>query len=64
MKPPRQERCGRGAAWNLAKDVYKLKEESQDTFYSLAEDWEMPAPSLKSQKSDNSQSTLELLCIC
>ena len=34
----------RGAAWNLAEDVYKHKE-SQDTFYSLAETWKMLAPS-------------------
>ena len=41
----RLERCASGVAWNLAKDVYKLKKESKDTFCSLAEAWVMPAPS-------------------
>ena len=41
----RQERCARKAAWNLAKGVYNLKRESQDTFYYPAEAWLMPAPS-------------------
>ena len=46
----RQERCARGAAWNLAKDVCELKKESQDTFYSPAKAWVMPAPSSKKPK--------------
>ena len=41
----RQEWCARGAAWNLAKDVYKLKKVPQDTFFSPAEASAMPAPS-------------------
>ena len=41
----KQEQCARKAAWNLVKDVYKLKNESQNTFYSPAEVWVMPVPS-------------------
>ena len=41
----RQEQCARKAAWNLAKDVYNLRKEPQDTFYSPAEVWVMPASS-------------------
>ena len=36
----KQERCAR-----TAKDLYKLREESRDTFYSPAEAWVMLAPS-------------------
>ena len=43
----KQERCARRNAWDLAKDVYKLKREAKDTFYSPAEAWVMPAPSSK-----------------
>ena len=53
----RQERCACGAAWNLAKDVCELKKESQDTFYSLAKAWVMPAPS--SKKSEERQSVID-----
>ena len=49
----RQERFARKAAWNLGKDVYKLKKKAQDTFYSLAEAWVMSAPS--SKKPDEGQ---------
>ena len=42
---PKKERCARRDAWQLAKDVYKLKRSSKDTFYSLAEAWVVPAPS-------------------
>ena len=41
----RQEWCARRDVWELAKDVYNLKKESKDTFYSPAEAWVMPAPS-------------------
>ena len=40
-----QERCARRDAWDLAKDVYKLKKEAKETLYSPAEDWVLPAPS-------------------
>ena len=41
-------RCGSPTfrdAWDLAKDVYKLKNEKTDTFYSPAEARVLPAPS-------------------
>ena len=41
----RQERCARGKAWNLAKNMYKLKEKEKATFYSPAEEWVLPAAS-------------------
>ena len=53
----RQERCARGKAWNLAKNVYKLKEKDRATFYS---------PRLRQQKSQRKESLWwipELLCI-
>ena len=43
----RQERCARSKAWNLAKDIYKLKENDKATFYSPAEQWVHPAASTK-----------------
>ena len=39
-----QERCARRDAWEPAKDGFKLKNESKDTFYSPAEACVMPAP--------------------
>ena len=39
----KQERCARRDAWESAKNVHKLKKESKDRFYSLAEVWVMPA---------------------
>ena len=29
----RQQRCGRSKAWNLSKNIYKLKEEDTAAFY-------------------------------
>ena len=43
----RQQRCARSKAWNLAKNIYKLKEKDQVTFYSTAEEWVLPAASTK-----------------
>ena len=43
----RQQRCTRGKAWNLAKNIYKLKEKEKATFFSLSEEWVMPAASTK-----------------
>ena len=43
----RQQRCARGKAWNLAKNIYKLKEKDKATFYSPAEEWVLPAASAK-----------------
>ena len=33
----RQQRCARSKAWNLAKNMYKLKEKDKATFYSALE---------------------------
>ena len=41
----RQERCARGKAWNLTRNMYKLKEKDKATFYSLTNEWIMPAAS-------------------
>ena len=43
----RQQRCARGDAWNLAKNIYKLKGKDNATFYSPAEEWVLPAASTK-----------------
>ena len=39
----RQQRCARSKAWNLAKNVYKLKKKTTATFYSPSEEWVLPA---------------------
>ena len=39
----RQQRCARSKAWNLAKNIYKIKENDNATFYSPAEEWVVPA---------------------
>ena len=43
----RQQRCARSKAWNLAKNIFKLKEKDQVTFCSPAEEWVVPAASTK-----------------
>ena len=43
----RQQRCARSKAWNLAKNIYKLKEKDKVTFYFPAEEWVLPAASTK-----------------
>ena len=43
-----QERCARGAAWDLAKYIYKHKNWEKGTFYSPVEARVMPAPASKS----------------
>ena len=43
----RQQRCARSKAWNLAKNIYKLKEKDKTTFYSPAGEWVLPAASTK-----------------
>ena len=42
----RQERCARGNAWKLGKKIHKLKETEQATFYSLSDEWVLPAASM------------------
>ena len=41
----RQQRCACGDAWELAKNMYQLKETEKATFYSPSEEWMMPAAS-------------------
>ena len=43
----REQRCARCKAWNLAKNIYKLKEKDKTTFFSTAEEWVLPAASTK-----------------
>ena len=43
----RQQRCARSKAWNLGKNMYKLKEKDKAAFYFLAEEWVLPAASTK-----------------
>ena len=40
-----QERCAREAAWRLAKNILKIKEKHKTAFFSLSENWCLPAPS-------------------
>ena len=35
----RQQRCARSKAWNLARNIYKLKERDEAAFYFTAEEW-------------------------
>ena len=44
-KTARQERCARGKARSLARNIYKLKEKDKATFYSPAGEWIMLAAS-------------------
>ena len=41
----RQQRSARSKAWNLAKNIFKLKENDKATFHSPAEKWVLPAAS-------------------
>ena len=43
----RQLRCARSKAWNLAKNIYKLKENDKATYCPRAEEWVLPAASTK-----------------
>ena len=43
----RQQRCARSNAWNLAKNIYKLREKDQVTFHSPVEEWVLPAASIR-----------------
>ena len=38
-----EERCARGNAWKLAKNSYKLNETEKATFFSLTNEWCLPA---------------------
>ena len=39
-----QERCARGVAWNLAENIYKLKNADKAAFHTSVEARAMPAP--------------------
>ena len=41
----RQERCARGDAWRLAKNILEFKETDKTTFLSPTNEWSLPAPS-------------------
>ena len=41
----RQQRCARGKAWDLAKNIQKLKQKDKAAFYSPAEEWVLLAAS-------------------
>ena len=43
----RQQRCACSKAWNLSKNIYKLKEKDKAAFYFPAEEWVLPAASTK-----------------
>ena len=42
-----RQRCARSKAWNLAQNLYKLKERDKAAFYFPAEEWVLPAASTK-----------------
>ena len=56
-----QERCARRVAWNLAKNVYKLKNKAKATFYSPIEARAMLAPTSKSPKERESRASMHML---
>ena len=41
----RQERCARGDAWRLAKNIYNLKNKEKTTFFSPTDEWSLHAAS-------------------
>ena len=43
----RQERCAQSRAWNLAKNIFRLKENDKATFFSPAEKCVLPVASTK-----------------
>ena len=47
-----QERCAREAAWRLDKSVLKIKEQERATFFSLSENWCLPASTLKPEERE------------
>ena len=56
----RQERCVRGDAWKLAKNICKLKKKEKATFYSLSDEWVLAAASTKTA---GGKRILEQACI-
>ena len=60
----RQQRCVQSKAWNLAKNMYKLKEKDKATFWSSAEQWVTPGCVNKTSRRKESLRWIpELVCI-
>ena len=38
-------RCARGDTWIFARNIHKLKEQDEATFFSPTNEWSLPAPS-------------------
>ena len=49
----RQQRCARTKAWNLAQNMYKLKEKDEAAFHFPAEEWVRPAASTKEPEKES-----------
>ena len=60
----RQQRCARSKAWNLAKNIYKLKENDKAAFYFPAEEWVVPAASTKRAGGKRVCSGFRSECAC
>ena len=48
----RQQRCARSKAWNLVKNIYKLKEKDKAAHDSPTDKWIMPAASRNGKRID------------
>ena len=59
----RQQRCARSKAWNLAKNIYKLKEKDKTTFYSPRKNGDSRLHQQKSQCKESLWWILERVCI-
>ena len=49
----RQQRCARSKAWNLAKNIYKLKEKDKADFFFTAEEWVLRLRQQKSRRKES-----------
>ena len=58
----RQQRCARSKAWNLAKNIYKLKEKEKAAFYIPAEEWVLLAASTKELEEESLLLIQERVC--
>ena len=54
-----QERCARKAAWDLAKNIHKLKNSDKTMFYVRGEVKAMPAPT--SKKPEDSGASMHMM---
>ena len=60
----RQQRCPRSNAWNLAKNIYKLKEKDKAAFHFPAEEWVRPGcVNKKSRRKESLLLIQERVCI-